>query len=372
MRVMKQLLSIALIVFSGLSQAATVRTERVPEGGVQPQIATSAGGVLHLVYLKGEPGGCDVRHATRKPGDTAWSTPVTVNSERHTAVAMGTIRGAQIAIGGDGTVHVAWNGPGSKQTPSPLFYARLEPGKTAFEPQRNLRGGSNGLDGGASVAAGSKGEVFVVWHGRAANAEPGEIGRVVFVRKSADGGRTFAPEKIANLDYAGVCACCSLKSFVTPGGELLTLYRAARRMDQRDVTLLASRDGGITFEHRIVGPWAIGACPMSSMTMTTAGSQTRAVWETEGKILTALLDGTSSAVTISGDKARHPALAANAGKETLIAWSVGTGWQRGGGLEWRVLDATGQLTDQRGSASGVPVWGFPAAYAEGDGFVVMF
>jgi len=369
---MKRLLPIALVVLSSLAHASTVRTERVPEGGVQPQVATGADGVRHLVYLKGEAGGCDVRHATHRPGDQAWSTPATVNSEPRTAVAMGTIRGAQIAIGGDGTVHVVWNGPGSMRVPSPLFYARLEPGKTAFEAQRNLRDESEALDGGASVAAGAKGEVFIVWHGRAANAAPGEAGRVVFVRKSSDRGLTFAPLKIANLDYAGVCACCSLKSFITPGGELLTLYRAARRMDQRDVTLLASRDGGETFEHRTLGPWAINACPMSSMGLASTGAQTRAAWETEGKIFTSLLEGHSDAIAVSGSKARHPALAVNPSGETLVAWSVGTGWQRGGGVEWRVLDATGRPTGQHDSAQGVPVWGCSAVYAEDKGFVVMW
>ncbi len=369
---MKCLPLIVCIAICGLAQGGTVRLERVPEGGVQPQVATGANGVLHLVYLHGEPGACDVRHAMKKPGDKEWSAPGTVNSESGTAIAVGTIRGAQISIGGDGTVHVVWNGPGSKQAPSALFYARLVPGGTAFEPQRNLLGDTEALDGGASVAAGAGGEVFLVWHGRPANAAPGETGRVVFVRKSTDSGRTFAPAKIANLDYAGVCACCSLRSFVAPGGDLLTLYRAARRLDERDVTLLASRDGGETFAPRILGPWAIAACPMSSMSMAAAGTQTRAAWEADGKIFTALLGGASSPVVVSGDKARHPALATNARGETVIAWSVGTGWQRGGGLAWQLLGADGNPAGQPGSARGMPVWGGAAAYAEGEGFVVMF
>ena len=369
---MKRLLFVMCIALGGLAEATTVRLERVPEGGVQPQIATSAGGVLHLVYLHGEPGACDVRHAMKKPGDREWGAPGTVNSESGTAIAMGTIRGAQISIGGDGTVHVVWNGPGSKQAPSALFYSRLVPGVTAFEPQRNLLGDSEALDGGASVAAGSGSEVFLVWHGRPAHAAPGETGRVVFVRRSTDSGRTFAPAKIANLDYAGVCACCSLRSFIAPGGDLLTLYRAARRLDERDVTLLVSHDGGETFAPRILGPWAIAACPMSSMSMAAAGAQTRAVWEADGKIFSALLGGTSSAIAVSGDKARHPALATNASGEAVIAWSVGTGWQRGGGLAWQLLDAEGNPAGQPGSARGMPVWGSAAAYAESKGFVVMF
>ncbi len=359
-------------VVAGLAHAASVRQERVPEQGVQPQVTAGRDGVIHLVYLKGPAAACDVRYATRAPGKTSWSPPVTVNDRRASAVAMGTIRGAQVAVSGDGTVHVVWNGPGGAKSPSALYYTRLEPGKQAFEPQRDLRGSSSGLDGGASVAAGADGKVFILWHGRGENAEPGELGRVVFVLQSTDNGRTFAPLKAVNADYAGVCACCSLKGFVAPDGGLFLLYRAARSMGQRDVTLLASRDGGQNFEHRIVGPWAISACPMSSMTLAAAGGGMRGAWEAEGKIHTAPLDGKAQAIAVSGDKARHPAMAVNGKGETLICWSTGTGWQRGGGVAWQVLDAKGNPSADKGMAEGVPVWGATAAYADGDGFVVMY
>ncbi len=362
---------LALLVIS-TAHAVTVRTERVPEGGVQPQIAKGADGSLHLVYLKGPPCGCEVRYALRKPADAAWSAAIAVNSEPRTGVAMGTIRGAQVAVGKDGAVHVVWNGPGGKDKPSALFYSRKEAGKAAFEPQRNLRADTKGLDGGASIAAGPKGEVFIVWHGAREGVEPGEQNRVVFVLKSTDNGASFAPVKVANLDDAGVCACCSVKSFVTPEGELLALYRAARKPNQRDVTLLSSKDGGATFQHRIVGTWAIAACPMSSMSLASEGPQMRGAWEAEGKVYTSLLDAQAGALVVSGDKARHPALAVNAKGETLISWSVGTGWQQGGSAGWRILDAEGKLTGDKGRADGVPVWGFTAAYAEGNEFVIMY
>ena len=365
-------LTLVLFLFVGLAQAMAVRVERVPEGGVQPQVATAADGTLHLVYLKGPPGGCEVRYATKKAGDSGWSTPVTVNSTPHTAVAMGTIRGAQLALGKNNAVHVVWNGPGAKDRPSALCYTRKEAGKAAFEPQRDLRGDTKGLDGGASIAATAQGDVFIVWHGARDGAEPGEKNRVVFVLKSTDNGITFAAPRIANLDDAGVCACCSLKSFVTPDGELFTLYRAARRPDQRDVTLLSSKDGGGTFQHRIVGPWAISACPMSSMSLASQGHQVRGAWEADGRIFTSLLNGNGDAVAVSEGKARHPAVAVNAKGETVVAWSIGTGWQKGGELAWIILDAEGKPTSQRGHAASVGVWDFAAAYADGQQLVVIY
>jgi hypothetical protein len=323
---MKTLLALLL---TSLVSAADVRLERVPEDGVQPQIASASDG---------------------------------------------TIRGAQIAIGKDNTLHIVWNGVGNhkRQIPSPLLYSRSPDGGMSFEPRRDLRADTQALDGGASIAASLRGDVFIVWHGAPAGAEPSEINRRVYVLKSTDNGRTFAAPKIANADDPGVCACCSLKAFVTPGGELFTLYRAARSMSQRDVVLMSSRDGGSTFQHRDVGRWAINACPMSSFSAMSDGKRTRGAWEAEGKVFTALLDTTADALAISEGKSRHPALAINTKGETLISWSIGTGWQKDGQLGWLVLDASSQPTTTRGIQPGMPVWAFSAAYAEGERFVILY
>ncbi len=363
------------LFLAALTAAATdVRLERVPEGGMQPQIATARDGTLHLVYLRGEPRGCDVRHAVKKPGASAWSTPRTINSTPHSAIAAGTIRGAQVAIGRDDSLHIVWNGVGDhkQQIPSPLFYTRSLDGGMSFEPQRDLRADTQALDGGASVAASAKGGIFIVWHGAPAGAEPGEIHRRVYILKSTNNGTTFSTPQIANTADPGVCACCSLKAFITPGGELFTLYRAARSMSQRDIVLMTSRDGGTTFQHRDVGPWAINACPMSSASIISIGARTRGAWEAEGKVYTALLDAGSDALAVSGEKARHPSLAVNSKGETLITWSIGTGWNKGGQLGWQVLDASGKPTAERGTQPGMPVWDFTAAYANGETFAVLY
>lgn len=369
---MKRCLAVTLLLLTHLSSTGTeVSLESVPEGGVQPQVVSTTDGTRHLVYLTGDARGGNVRYTSKRRGDSGWSPACTVNSQPSSAVAMGTIRGAQIATGKDGSIHIVWNGPGGKHQPSSLYYSRSMDRGASFEPQKDLRASTQALDGGASIAASPKGEVFIVWHGAPAGAEPGEINRRVFVLKSTDNGGTFSEPRIANADDPGVCACCSLKTFVSPSGELLTLYRAARSMSQRDIIALSSTDGGATFHHRTVGTWAINACPMSSASVISAGATTRAAWEAEGRVYSALLDESSPALAVSGDKARHPSLAVNSHGETLVTWSIGTGWQRGGQLAWVVLDPAGKPTEQRGTAPGVPVWGMTAAYAEGDRFVIL-
>jgi hypothetical protein len=75
---------------------------------------------------------------------------------------------------------------------------------------------------------------------------------------------------------------------------------------------------------------------------------------------------------IAAGKAKHPAMAVNARGETLIAWVIGTGWNRGGELAWTILDASGKPTAQRGSDTGISVWSHAAAYAEpGGDFVIL-
>ena len=356
------------------ANAANVRIQAVPESGVQPQVAVDAAGTVHLVYLKGDPQACDVRYVCKAKGAREWSAPIGVNSESKTAVAMGTIRGAQIALGQRGTLHVVWNGSmQAGQHDAALFYSRLEPDQTKFAPQRNLLGDTAALDGGASVAANARGEVFAFWHGKRHSEGTDETARVVFTAKSADNGATFGSPIITNGETPGVCACCSLKAMAAPDGDLFTLYRAARTTSQRDMTLLVSHDGGATFQQRALDPWSTASCPMSSSTLLPTANGTRAAWETKGRIFSTMLGEKSAApLEVSGENSKHPTMAVNTKGETLIAWAIGTGWKRGGELAWRIFDSAGKPSDQRETKESVPVWGFPAAYAEANGdFVIL-
>src|SRR5436853_254194 len=89
---------------------ASVTLERVPEKGLQPQLAVASDGTLHLIYLSDSPKAADIHYVHRAADAKEWSATVRVNSQTGSAIAMGTIRGAQLALGRNGFVHVAWNG----------------------------------------------------------------------------------------------------------------------------------------------------------------------------------------------------------------------------------------------------------------------
>src|SRR5580765_4465155 len=115
--------------------ATRVTVARAPEGGIQPQAAVDSSGTIHLIFFKGNPSAGDIFYARQRPQDENFARPGRVNSEPAAAMAIGTIRGAQMAIGRV-RVHVAWNGltpKGGTYMDAPMLYARLNDAGMGFE-----------------------------------------------------------------------------------------------------------------------------------------------------------------------------------------------------------------------------------------------
>lgn len=380
------LLSLALLVLAATltaPAASTVRLQRLPGGGVQPDAVLDDGGVLHLVFLQGDPKASDVLYVRRPMGQTNLPAAQRVNSQPGSAVAVGTIRGAQIALGRQGRVHVVWNGSSEARPKpaesAPMLYSRLNDAGDGFEPQRNLVTATVHLDGGGSVAADGQGNVFVAWHAAPMNGPRGETNRSIFLAASTDDGRTFAPERSLLPGGAGVCACCALETLMDAQGRLHILYRSATAAGTRDLTWLRSDVGTRTFASLQLDPWRASACPMSSMILVrTGGDGVLAAWETRGQVHRAQLQSASLEATQRHAPAggvnnrKHPVVATRGrpGDAILMAWAVGTGWQKGGSLAWEITEADGTVTT--GRADGLPVWGRPAAVAEADGSFTLF
>lgn len=367
---MKQLLILIACVAPSLLPAQ-VRVEALPESGIQPQVAVTASGLVHLVYLKGDPKGCDIRHASRNAAGGAWSVPVTVNSVPRSAIAAGTIRGAQIALGKDDCLQVIWNGStlATKPGQAPLLHARLLPGKNEFTPQQNLLGDTTSLDGGASIAANKNGHVAIVWHAAPAD-KAGEQNRLVWVRHSADNGGSFSPPEPLNRDRPGVCACCSLRAHLDTSDTLNVIYRAASSPKERGMHVISSRSSRTTI--RKLDDWEVAMCPMSSASLLEKSEGLLGAWENQGRIITAMLSGPETSMQkIDAVNAKHPVLARNNQGEILVACITGSGWSKPGRLHWQLSDARGKMI-KSGDGEKLPVWSYAAAYAQPDGsFVIL-
>lgn len=352
---------------------------QLPQGAVQPQAAVDGKGIVHVLYFKqGNSEGAGNLYYTRlAPGETRPSEPIRVNSEPDTAGCIGTVRTAQLAIGQGNRVHVVWNGLGPKASNGyPVAYqayTRLNESGTRFEPQRNLITWAKGLDGGGSVAADATGHVYVTWHALA--EAKNEAGRAVFVARSNDNGATFAKEKQANPEPTGACACCGMRAFVDSKGTLYILYRSATASVNRDTMLLVSKDRGQSFTEQRLHRWNINACPMSTYSLTESKAGILAAWETGSRVYYGTLNPAdltlSNPVPVPGSGQKHPFVTTSSNGQTLLTWTEGTGWQRGGSLVWQIIDKDGTIATSGKKTDAIPIWGLASAYARPDGTFVI-
>ncbi|MBX3744221.1 MAG: hypothetical protein KF833_02825 [Verrucomicrobiae bacterium] len=260
-----------------------------------------------------------------------------------------------------------------------MLYTRLNDDGTAFEAERDVITNARGLDGGGSVAADGRGNVYVTWHAPKPGNTQGETGRAVFVAHSPDGGRSFAPERLATEQATGACGCCGMKAFADGRGSLFISYRGASETGFRDQLLLVARDGGLDFQIALTHPWKVAACPMSSTSFTRAGTSVLAAWETAGRVYWSALSlqgqqpSLPVAPTVVGKNPKHPVAVGTARGEVLLAWTEGTGWARGGDVAWQRFDSAGKPVGDRGHVTGLPSWSMAAAAASPtDGYVIVY
>jgi hypothetical protein len=363
-----------------------VRIARLPEGALQPDAIVDATGVVHLTYLTGDPGKSDVYYSAGASA-TRLSQGIRVNSIPGSAIASGTIRGAQLALGVGKRPLVAWNGNGQAQPPapippssdpaaakyrSPMLYAGLDASGRGFEPQRNLMTRSYTLDGGGAIAADSTGNVYVGWHAHLGEGPQGEEGRRVWVARSTDGGATFAAEDAVFGKPEGACACCGVRFFVASDGTVYGMYRSAFQTVHRDLYLLRSGDHGKTFTGSKLDAWEIGACPMSSMHFTEREGRVWAAWETAGQVRFARVDKQAPPAGAPGEAGsrKHPRLAVDGSGRLLLAWTSVPGWGKPGTLGWALYGASGE-PEASGGGDVLPPWSFAFPIAQDDGFTIL-
>lgn len=83
---------------------------RTPEAGIQPQAVMDRSGVLHLLYYRGSADGGDLFYRRLQPGSADFGPSLRINHQAGSAIAIGSIRRGQLALGKNGRAHVAWLG----------------------------------------------------------------------------------------------------------------------------------------------------------------------------------------------------------------------------------------------------------------------
>jgi hypothetical protein len=170
-----------------------------------------------------------------------------------------------------------------------------------------------------------------------------------------------------------------MRAFAGARGSLYVLYRSATETVHRDIYLLTSSDRAKSFRGEKVHEWNQPGCMMSTEALAEGPAGVLAAWETKGHVYFARIDPKTGkrsepvAAPGPGEGRKHPAVAGNRRGETLLAWTEGMGWEKGGTLAWQVFDRDGKPTGEKGRRDGVPVWGLVAAFARHEGgFTVVY
>ncbi len=361
--------------------AAEVILQPTPDRGLQPRLLNDESGNLHLLYFRKR-----LRSPAAREGNLYyrqfdfvrgnWGQPVKVSSTAFNLQTFSIAR-AEMAVGGDGRIHVIWYLPRQGE----YFYTRSDPERSAFEVERSMvHEYGVGLDAAANVAA-SDSQVAIVW---AAGDLSREYERTVYARISTNAGASFGPEQLIGNSDLGACACCSLATDFTAGNDLVVAYRSAIDGVGRHMQLLTAELAQGDVNRASYGPvhqlqqWEATFCPLSTnqITRDTQGERTL-VFETEFRIVEmALKEGAvprTVADPFSETRQKNPSLAFNDSEEKLIAWGEAISHSRGGRLNWQLYDADGEKIAAMAEELEIPEFSFPAAATLPDGsFLILY
>lgn len=198
----------------------------------------------------------------------------------------------QVAVGPDGSVYVAWTNntiiEGRRFPASNLRFARSDDGVT-FEPALTVNDDAGGPPSSHTfhnLLVAPDGTIYVSWlDGRRDEAAPVEVhpaeggpavspavpGPDVRVAASTDGGRTFGPSRVVDMQ---TCPCCRTAMAVGPDGTLFVAWRKIYEGDVRDIVVARSHDHGATWSEPVrVAPddWVFPGCPHAGPSLAVDG-----------------------------------------------------------------------------------------------------
>ena len=139
---------------------------------------------------------------------------------------------------------------------------------------------------------------------------------------------------------------------------------------------MTSGDEGNTLVDESIHGWQIGACPVTTTTLSEGPSGVRVAWETAGQVYFDPTDHLDNVVSPEGEirfRRKNPVVAVNTKGDTLLAWGDGPGLRAGGTLHWQLFDANGQPIKEHGNEVTVPSGSAPTAVVRADdSFLLLF
>src|SRR5262249_37896460 len=152
--------------------------------------------------------GMDAWYAQSRDYGRTFSAPVRLKT-RPEQVTVGGERGPKLARGTDRVMQVVWQGHYQKD--GGIWVTRSVDGGKTFAPERNVLDKTVGIDE-PTIAADMEGNVFVVWlDGRLPQTPDNKVASPIFMARSTDNGATFGANEALKIDFPGrACSCCMI------------------------------------------------------------------------------------------------------------------------------------------------------------------
>ncbi len=296
----------AWIALHSTGAAAVELTPPEFSDAVQPQVAVSPDGRVHIAFGRG-----NSIYYTGSPDGRVFTPPSKVGEIDKLALRMR--RGPRISATRDALVISAI----SHADGDVHAWISGNQGATWREIPRLNGTAHSAREGLHAMAGDGRGLLITAW------LDLRSGGTELWSRVSHNAGLTWAPEfRIYASPEGRICQCCQPALAIGPGGEIAALWRNS--LDgSRDPWMSMSRDGGAHFEtaQKIgVGTWKLNACPMDggAITIDPAG-QPVSVWRRERSVF---LSTTPRAEEKLADHAAQP-VAAFAGSRLVVVWEEG-------------------------------------------------
>jgi hypothetical protein len=205
--------------------------------------------------------GMDAYYTQSADGGKTLRAPVRLN-RRPMTVTVGGERGPKLALGKDGVILVLWQG--HYQKGGGIWVTRSTDGGRTFAPERNILDAQTGIDE-PTLTADAQGNVIALWlDGRLPQNADNPVASPLFMARSTDNGATFGPNTALQTDFPGRgCSCCTLWARIA-GPELYVAFRTGYH-NIRDMYLLRGPKTGSRFQAAQISAdhWRIEGCPMS-------------------------------------------------------------------------------------------------------------
>ena len=256
----------ATALFSSAIAAPVEVTSHDLRGAIQPQVAVSDTGAIHIVFGRKDNGA--IFHTSSVDRGRTYSKPVQIGTLPK--LALGMRRGPRVAVTGqtvvisaisheDGNIHV-WNSENAGRT-----WKEASPINDVPKSAR---------EGLHDMVSDGKGAFFATW------LDLRNKGTELWGATSRDGARTWTNSLVYRSPDGHICECCQPTAAMDANGRVAVMWRNWIG-GSRDMYAATSNDAGKTFstaEKLGSGTWKLNACPMDGGAIALAA---------DGHILTA-------------------------------------------------------------------------------------